>query len=575
MSQFPDYYKLLNIPSNSSQEEVRQAYRRESLKTHPDRLANATPAEKQAATERFQAVADAYYVLSDPQRRKEYDTLYSTRSDRTDNPNSTYDFFAQFANLFGGGAPQSAGEGDAQPNADGVFADVFEELLRPEVERRVPIWGWVGAACGGGIGFIVANVPGLMLGAFAGNRLGAVRDAKGKSVAAVFSELSGNQRAELLGCAFGSQAIEDDITTNLRLGHFNWISVLGCGLLAMEGSERAVTQNSNGFTRLKDRVLVTPNKKHNRSHFRIHMSRARPNAPSRPLRHSTQRTTSFSFAPYPKTKRNPISHSVEKTPPRTPTHRLRRTLSERSYFTGLVETSSETQACLTQNRIASPSKGILNRARRLSRSDGPPLKDIKPQNSKLNSSACFLGSANVPFELGNAMVGDTGLSLDSATGTHSELKGTDVAEGMGLELEFQSLRLEGQRVADIKLGDCSWPTPYEFSAGIENVNEPAPMIGSPCLPESKQRNEDLILRLRRALATETHARQHAERQHLQEMKRRIEMEEIVAQLQCEREELSQQLSAAQPPPSSSPVLLSSSPCTSSKVLIAPTLLGHR
>jgi len=71
------------------------------------------------------------------------------------------------------------------------------QLLRPEVERRVPIWGWVGAACGGGLGFIVANVPGLMLGAFAGNRLGAVRDAKGKSLAAVFSELSGNQRAEV------------------------------------------------------------------------------------------------------------------------------------------------------------------------------------------------------------------------------------------------------------------------------------------------------------------------------------------------------------------------------------------
>ena len=38
-------------------------------------------------------------------------------------------------------------------------------------------------------------MPGLALGAFAGNRLGAVRDAKGKSVAAVFSELGGQQKA--------------------------------------------------------------------------------------------------------------------------------------------------------------------------------------------------------------------------------------------------------------------------------------------------------------------------------------------------------------------------------------------
>lgn len=40
-------------------------------------------------------------------------------------------------------------------------------------------------------------MPGLALGAFAGNRLGAVRDAKGKSVAAVFSELGGQQKAEV------------------------------------------------------------------------------------------------------------------------------------------------------------------------------------------------------------------------------------------------------------------------------------------------------------------------------------------------------------------------------------------
>lgn len=43
----------------------------------------------------------------------------------------------------------------------------------------------------------MANVPGFVLGAFAGNRLGAVRDAKGKSVAAVFSELGATQKAEV------------------------------------------------------------------------------------------------------------------------------------------------------------------------------------------------------------------------------------------------------------------------------------------------------------------------------------------------------------------------------------------
>ncbi|EKM83768.1 hypothetical protein AGABI1DRAFT_81503 [Agaricus bisporus var. burnettii JB137-S8] len=195
MSQFPDYYQLLGISQTATQEEVRHAYRKESLKTHPDRIVNASPSEKRAATERFQAVADAYFVLSDPQRRKEYDDLYRTQPNRTDNPNSTFDFFSRFANMFGGTTEENTTQ---QPDAEGVFADVFEELLRPEVERRVPFWYWIGTACGGGLGFIIANVPGMMLGALAGNRLGAVRDAKGKPVAAVFSELTGGQRAEIL-----------------------------------------------------------------------------------------------------------------------------------------------------------------------------------------------------------------------------------------------------------------------------------------------------------------------------------------------------------------------------------------
>ncbi|KAI0762851.1 DnaJ domain-containing protein [Fomes fomentarius] len=205
MASFPDYYKLLGVPQNASIEEIRSAYKKESMKTHPDRLANATPAEKKVATEKFQAVADAYYVLSDSTRRKEYDLLYSTRrpQERTAQPDASANFFSTFANMFGkqggSGAESATGATAAdRPDAEHVFADVFEELLRPEVERHAPWWAWFGAICGAGIGFIIANIPGLMVGLYAGNRLGAIRDAKGKSVAAVFSQLGGNQKAEIL-----------------------------------------------------------------------------------------------------------------------------------------------------------------------------------------------------------------------------------------------------------------------------------------------------------------------------------------------------------------------------------------
>jgi len=220
-NKFPEYYVLLDIPRTATTEDVRNAYKRESLRTHPDRLQKATPAEKRAATERFQAVADAYYVLSDPTRRKEYDILLQSRpsSSQSSDPSASNNFFAEFAKYFsgataGGSSTTSAkGEKPSQsanagaygpeetperPDPDGVFTDVFEELLRPEVESRVPLWSWLGTASGAGIGFIVANVPGALIGGAAGNRLGAIRDAKGKPVGQVFMQLGGNQKAEIL-----------------------------------------------------------------------------------------------------------------------------------------------------------------------------------------------------------------------------------------------------------------------------------------------------------------------------------------------------------------------------------------
>jgi len=70
---------------------------------------------------------------------------------------------------------------------------VFEEMLREEGmaegQEATPtskFWSVVGGLSGGAMGFIVANFPGMLAGAVAGNRMGAVRDAKGKSVYTVF-----------------------------------------------------------------------------------------------------------------------------------------------------------------------------------------------------------------------------------------------------------------------------------------------------------------------------------------------------------------------------------------------------
>lgn len=47
------------------------------------------------------------------------------------------------------------------------------------------------------MGYIIGNIPGAVAGGVAGNRVGAIRDAKGKSVGEVFMGLGGNQKAQV------------------------------------------------------------------------------------------------------------------------------------------------------------------------------------------------------------------------------------------------------------------------------------------------------------------------------------------------------------------------------------------
>lgn len=100
----PDYYSLLGVASSATASEIREAYKRQSLSCHPDRFPNASSSEKQRLTRKFQSLADACecmraakscqyntdtastradYVLSDSERKAEYDSLRATQGFQT------------------------------------------------------------------------------------------------------------------------------------------------------------------------------------------------------------------------------------------------------------------------------------------------------------------------------------------------------------------------------------------------------------------------------------------------------------------------------------------------------------
>lgn len=64
-----DYYKVLGLEKGASVEDVKKAYRKLALKFHPDR----NPTDKKRAEEKFKEISEAYAVLSDPEKRKQYD----------------------------------------------------------------------------------------------------------------------------------------------------------------------------------------------------------------------------------------------------------------------------------------------------------------------------------------------------------------------------------------------------------------------------------------------------------------------------------------------------------------------
>lgn len=68
-----DYYKILGVSKDASEDDIKKAYKKLALKYHPDRNVNKSDKEKAEAEEKFKDVNEAYSILSDATKRSQYD----------------------------------------------------------------------------------------------------------------------------------------------------------------------------------------------------------------------------------------------------------------------------------------------------------------------------------------------------------------------------------------------------------------------------------------------------------------------------------------------------------------------
>jgi molecular chaperone DnaJ len=112
-----DFYKILGVPKNASQAEIKKAYRKLARDNHPD----SNPGNK-AAEERFKDVSEAHSVLSNEKKRKEYDeqrTLFSQFGSRMGGAGFGGGF--QPGGGFGGGTTYGGADFDLSDLLGGIF----------------------------------------------------------------------------------------------------------------------------------------------------------------------------------------------------------------------------------------------------------------------------------------------------------------------------------------------------------------------------------------------------------------------------------------------------------------------
>ena len=112
-----DYYKTLGVSSNATQQEIRKAFRRLAKKHHPDRNKGS-----EAAQEKFKEISEAHSVLSDPEKRGQYDQLREAGM-----RGGPWNFEEMFGGARASGA--KAGTRGFSFNDQGGLGDLFDNMF--------------------------------------------------------------------------------------------------------------------------------------------------------------------------------------------------------------------------------------------------------------------------------------------------------------------------------------------------------------------------------------------------------------------------------------------------------------
>ena len=139
-----DYYDVLGVAKNASEDEIKKAYRKLAMKHHPDR--NQGDAAKKAE-EKFKEAKEAYEMLSDASKRAAYDQFGHAGVDpsmgRGPGPEGFGGFAEAFGDIFGGGRGRGGGGQQIYRGSDLSYAmeiTLEEAAFGKDTQIRVPTW---------------------------------------------------------------------------------------------------------------------------------------------------------------------------------------------------------------------------------------------------------------------------------------------------------------------------------------------------------------------------------------------------------------------------------------------------